>query len=80
MNRRQRNLDIKREIEMYLVAVFLLCVCVYDLIRPFVLINKQRKELGKSWLDLMKYEAFKSYAFSIFVNVVAIIFFINFLL
>lgn len=64
---------------MNVMAIFLLAVCVYDLVRPFILIEQRRKELRKSWLDIAKLKEFKPYAFSVLVNIVAIVFFVHYL-
>jgi hypothetical protein len=60
---------------MYFAAIFLLVVCVWDLIRAFTLINKSRKKAGIQWSWVMRQQAFAHYAFSVVVNLVAIWFF-----
>lgn len=60
-------------------AVFLLITCIYDVIRPFNIINQSRKEIENSWLEITKMEGFIKFAFSILVNIVAIIFFFVYL-
>jgi hypothetical protein len=60
-----------------LIAIFLLVVCIYDLVRPLILINQSR--VNKSWHEVAKINGFNKYAFSICVNLIAIVFFLVFL-